>query len=496
MRLKAGVVSDRGLVRSVNEDSFFLRQGLYAVCDGMGGARAGEVASEMACMGLLALDPATAGEKELKTAVRNINHAIISRSLTDERLLGMGTTMTVALIRGKTLFLAHVGDSRAYLFRDGRLEQLTDDHSWVGELVRRGELTPAEAAIHPHRSVITRALGTDVELEPDLKELELREGDRLLLCTDGLTGLVAESQLAEILAREESPQTVAELLVKAALEAGGDDNVTAIVVDVLPEESKEPAETTERPEPAETTERPAEGSEGTEQPRESTDQPLGSAGRSLESSSPGRTQGEGAGDELADRIIIGPADRGGGMDWARRIRSSVVMEKLGLKPLAKPKLLLSEASESGKGEKEIPTGRDAKRHPARGQKLAEDLVLREGREPDEGQVPAATTTPHRSRRRWVPMAIGAAILLVVVVGFATFNSTVYYVGEYQGQVALYRGLPATVLGIDLSNAIELSRVSYEALDPYLRSRVDAHELVSKKEGQQFLRLLQIQGNLE
>lgn len=427
MRLRAGVVTDCGLVRPANEDSFFLRRGLYAVCDGMGGARAGEVASEMACLGLLALDPATAGGRELRTAVTNVNHAIISRSLSDERLLGMGTTMTAALIREGTLFLAHVGDSRAYLFRDGRLEQLTDDHSWVGELVRRGELTPAQAAAHPQRSIITRALGTDLELEPDLREVELREGDRLLLCTDGLSGLVAESDLAEILSRPESPQTVAELLVKAALEAGGDDNVTAIVVDVLPEGDID--------------------------------------------------------DELGDRILVGPADREGGMHWARRIKSTLVREKLGLKPGAKSKPEMPEGGEPGESAENLPVA-------------GPSPALDSEQEVAEDQASVKTRTRYAARRRWLFVAVGVAVLLVAVVGFAIFNSTVYYVGEHEGKVALYRGLPATVAGIELSAAIELGSVSYETLDPYLRSRVDAHELVSKQEGQRFLRMLETLDDLE
>jgi serine/threonine protein phosphatase PrpC len=234
VRLRAGVASDRGLVRQTNEDSYLARRGLYAVCDGMGGARAGEVASQMACQGLLTLDPASAGQQDLRTAIVEANLAITRRSLSEEPLLGMGTTLTAVLAGEGSLSLAHVGDSRAYLLHDGSLTQLTSDHSWVGEMVRRGELTPAQAAIHPHRSVITRALGTDGDVEPDIFEVAVEVGDRILLCSDGLTGMVSDPEIAELLRRDEGPQAVAGLMVQAALAGGGEDNVTVVVVDVLP----------------------------------------------------------------------------------------------------------------------------------------------------------------------------------------------------------------------------------------------------------------------
>ncbi len=210
-----------------------LRPGLYAVCDGMGGARAGEVASQMACLGLLAVDPATAGREDLRQAIVRANKAIIQRSSSENELFGMGTTLTAAMIVKDTLLVAHVGDSRAYLMRDGELAQMTADHSWVGEMLRRGEITPAQAARHPHRSVITRALGTDFELDPDLVELPAQAQDRLLLCSDGLTGMVDDRTIAHILGLAADAQVTAQSLVDAALENGGEDNVTVVIVDLL-----------------------------------------------------------------------------------------------------------------------------------------------------------------------------------------------------------------------------------------------------------------------
>ena len=219
-------------MRQTNEDSYLLRWGLYAVCDGMGGARAGEIASEMACRGLLEVDPLTADGPALVEAVKEINRAIAERSGQDTSLLGMGTTLTAALAGPDKITLVHVGDSRAYLLHEGRLRQLTEDHSWVAEMIRRGELTPAEAAIHPHRSVITKALGTERELSPDLVETEVRPGDRLMLCSDGLTGMVFDPEIEEALNQDLGAQEAADFLAAAALAAGGEDNVTVIVVDV------------------------------------------------------------------------------------------------------------------------------------------------------------------------------------------------------------------------------------------------------------------------
>ena len=232
MRLQAGYASNVGSGAADQRGLLSPARGLYAVCDGMGGARAGEIASEMACRGLLGVDPLTADGPALVEAVKEINRAIAERSGQDTSLLGMGTTLTAALAGPDKIMLVHVGDSRAYLLHEGRLRQLTEDHSWVAEMIRRGELTPAEAAIHPHRSVITKALGTERELSPDLVETEVRPGDRLMLCSDGLTGMVFDPEIEEALNQDLGAQEAADLLAAAALAAGGEDNVTVIVVDV------------------------------------------------------------------------------------------------------------------------------------------------------------------------------------------------------------------------------------------------------------------------
>jgi len=266
-------------------------------------------------------------------------------------------------------------------------------------MVRRGELTPAQAAVHPHRSVITRALGTDDEVEPDVVEVPLEAGDRLLLCTDGLTGMVSDEEIAAILARSEEPAALADHLVQAALAGGGEDNVTVIVVELKEAE----------PEPPQT----AGGDEDTERDQDA---------------------------EADEEILVGPTERGGGL--TSRVR------------------LVRRA----RGEVRRSLGARDERAPRR-----------------------------RFGRRGVMIASTVVVVLAVLVGgFAAFNSSVYYVGTHNGLVALYRGLPVSFLGIELSSVVEEGTVMYETLAPYLRTRVDNHDLVSKEEGQRFLRSLSIQ----
>ena len=216
MRLRHGAASHVGLVRQQNEDSFVAGGGVFAVCDGMGGARAGEVASEVACRFLMEIVP-EADSARLESTVAEANRAIFLKSVEDSSLAGMGTTLTALVTTGDGVLVAHVGDSRAYLWREGGMRQLTDDHSLVAELVRRGQLTPAQAAVHPHRSVITRALGTDGVVKPDIFPISLEPGDRLVICSDGLSGMVPEQDIARLLSTGEDPQSIAQWLVEAAL---------------------------------------------------------------------------------------------------------------------------------------------------------------------------------------------------------------------------------------------------------------------------------------
>lgn len=373
MRLIQGAASHVGLVRKQNEDSFVAGNGLYAVCDGMGGARAGEVASETACRTLLTERPT--GEEDLRRSVDLANRAIVRQGISDPHLFGMGTTMTAAVGREGGLLFAHIGDSRAYLLHEGALRQVTEDHSLVGELMRRGQLTPEEAAAHPHRSVITRALGTEPDVRPDVFALDLEPGDRVLFCSDGLSGMVADEELGRVLGESDDPQAVADALVQAALAGGGEDNITVVVVMAVEE-------------------------------GDDADQATGVL----------------AGGSMGGVTAFGPEDR------TAEARGSV-----------------------------------------RGMRIRRGL----------GHL----------RRRVVILSVSAVLVLVLLgaAGLALLNSSVYFVGTYEGKVALYQGMPYTVLGRQLYQVVEVAPTEYGTLDGYVRGRVDAREVTTKEAGQRFIR---------
>jgi protein phosphatase len=229
VRVVAGAATDIGRVREGNEDSFLVHDPLFAVADGMGGHEGGEVASNLALETIARLSDHGAGD--LGALVQDANRAVFERSLRDRSVAGMGTTLTAVLVRGDRARLGHVGDSRAYLLRDAELHVLTEDHTLVHRMVEAGEITQEEAEVHPHRSILTRALGVDMTVEVDDGELELRPGDRLMLCTDGLTGMITERRIREILTSTPSADDAAGALVGAANRAGGVDNITVVVLD-------------------------------------------------------------------------------------------------------------------------------------------------------------------------------------------------------------------------------------------------------------------------
>jgi len=237
MMIKVGATSDIGQVREGNEDSFLVLDPLYAVADGMGGHRGGEVASNLALQTIQRLF--TAQEGTLTEQVEQANRAVFERSQSDREVAGMGTTLTAALVQGAQVRLAHVGDSRAYLYRDGELQLLTEDHTLVHKMLVEGEITESEAETHPHRSILTRALGVDGSVQVDEGIVEMRNGDRLLLCTDGLTGMVSDEQIKAVLAESKDPQEAVDRLVRAANRAGGIDNITAVVIDFVEDGSSD-----------------------------------------------------------------------------------------------------------------------------------------------------------------------------------------------------------------------------------------------------------------
>lgn len=236
--LRYAARSDVGLVRSNNQDSAYAGPHLLVVADGMGGHAGGDVASSVAIAALAPLDGESHGPDdaldELERALEEAREEIITRSQTNPELAGMGTTVTAILRAGNKLAMVHLGDSRGYLLRDGVLTQVTTDHTFVQHLVNTGKITPEEAEHHPQRSVVMRVLGDfDVDIAPDLSVREARAGDRWLLCSDGLSGFVSGDTIAQTLHDIADVDTCAERLVQLALRAGGGDNVTVVVADVL-----------------------------------------------------------------------------------------------------------------------------------------------------------------------------------------------------------------------------------------------------------------------
>jgi PPM family protein phosphatase len=224
------VASDTGRRRRRNEDNYVVAPPLFAVADGMGGAQAGEVASRLAASALEGGDShGLRGLERIDALIQEANRRIYDRASTDPTASGMGTTMTVALVEGMTVAIGHVGDSRAYLVRNEQMEQLTEDHSLVNELLKSGKLSQDEAHVHPQRSVITRAVGTDPDVDVDGFTIEAEENDVFLLCSDGLTDMVSDEEILELVHehRDDLDKAV-KALVAAANRGGGEDNITAV----------------------------------------------------------------------------------------------------------------------------------------------------------------------------------------------------------------------------------------------------------------------------
>ena len=224
-------LSDIGLVRKTNQDCLVEAGNLAGVADGMGGHLGGEVASADARDAVSAfVADKTPGPILLRQAIEEANRAVYEHAKTDEALSGMGTTLTVLWVGETAMYLGHVGDSRCYLWRDGKLQQMSEDHSMVMEMVRLGLITPAEAAVHPMRNVITRAVGVDPTVEVDTAAFPRQKGDLWLICSDGLHGMVEDEGIAEILHSAATDREAAEALVQAALTGGGRDNVTVMLL--------------------------------------------------------------------------------------------------------------------------------------------------------------------------------------------------------------------------------------------------------------------------
>ena len=248
MRFTCAARTDTGIVRSGNEDNYLMLsdRGVFIVADGMGGHAAGEVASEMAVRiisrelgSLRGLNDEQAGER-MRTAIINANSAIFERTLTEHDKRGMGTTTTALILLPRRFLIGQVGDSRAYMLRNGHFLQVTKDHSYVQEQVDLGLLTQEQARVHPYSNVITRCIGANADVVPDVYFGGLRVGDVLLLASDGLTGMLEDEQLQAILASEGGPQLWVDRMISEANRRGGLDNITAIVIRIEPDGAPDP----------------------------------------------------------------------------------------------------------------------------------------------------------------------------------------------------------------------------------------------------------------
>ena len=230
---RVAAVTDPGRTRRHNEDSYVIEPPLFAIADGMGGAQAGEVASGLATAALKEGQADAGGEQRIADLIQEANRRVYDRSSSDPNTSGMGTTITVALVEDDHVAFGHVGDSRAYLIRDASMEQLTEDHSLVNELLKTGKLSREEAETHPQRSVITRALGTDPDVDVDTFSVRAENGDLFLLCSDGLTDMVSEESILDLVERHRDDIDGAlRALVKEANRGGGQDNITVVAFEI------------------------------------------------------------------------------------------------------------------------------------------------------------------------------------------------------------------------------------------------------------------------
>ncbi len=433
--LKAGAATDVGRVRQINEDRFLCEDGLYVVADGVGGHQAGEVAAQTAvetvAKAFTAIAPGGRTTDSLVDAIQAANEAVWRLAQTTSEKRGMGTTLTaMALVREdgeELLALANVGDSRNYRLQDGELLQLTDDHSLVEEMVREGKLTREEATVHPQRSIITRALGMEPEIEVDWWELIPYRGDRLLLCSDGLTNELSDDRIAATLRQVADPQEAARDLVRQARAEGGGDNITVVVVDVLDDDDRaERASETVADDEA-----PAAGGRG------------GTGGRG---GALGRAGGPGPGSGAGS----GPA--------------TVSMARIAVAPT----------------EEDVPLpGRSAPVASA-----APDPPRRPPAEP-------APRGPAAKPKRFTWRVAGFVVLLVAVVlgtvaAIGWYARSTYYVGFAGDQVAIYKGRPGGVLWFDptLRERKPLTRAEVPAA--YLPDVEKGKEVDSKAEADRYV----------
>ncbi len=429
-------LTDTGHQRSTNEDSHFARAPLFVIADGMGGAQAGEVASQLAITHFSdGLPDGDGAERQLERAVQEANADIHALSERDARRAGMGTTLTAAYVGAGEVSFAHVGDSRAYLLRDGRLERVTEDHSLVEELLRQGRLTEEEAEEHPQRSIITRALGPEPDVDVDTFTLTAADGDVFLICSDGLTSMVPDATIAELVIEADDIATAAERLVAAALDAGGRDNVT-VVLFRLEQVGDEAA---------------AEDADAQAPPTEEQTPP--------EVAEPPPTQALATVSETVDDDEAPPS--GGDPPSSRGEGGSP----------AEPAALIAPAAPPAQEPASPRIHRRAPRMP---------------RPPRSGGRP-------RLRRRVTATLVVIGVFAVLAVGALLATQSVYFIGtDAYGQVTIYNGLPYVLPGgVRLYTQYFVSGVTAAELSPLERGRLFNNQLRSQSAASKLVSQLEL-----
>ena len=436
-----GALTDIGLHRKTNEDAFVMAPPLFAVCDGMGGAQAGEVASELAAETLAA---AVAAGRPLLAAAEQANAAVYQRAHEDSDHSGMGTTLTAMVLEGDMGHFVHIGDSRAYLLRGGALEQLSDDHSLVGEMVREGRLSESDAASHPHRSILSRALGTEPLARIDEFVVDLCAGDVLLLCSDGLSGVVAAEAIKATLGRAD-PDDAAAALVAEARKNGGPDNITAVVLRL-----DEPCAADEEITlvvPA------AQSATVVLAPLAAPAGPPAAADEEVTLVVPAYQSAT---------LVLAPPTAPAGPPAAADEEVTLVV------PVGQPAGADAAPTAAGEAAAEAPGS------PEDPGVADEPAAASPG---PEGAADAPPPEPPRAPRRRLGCLVVLLTLLAVVAGAGALTvSTVFYLGVDDGRLAIYSGLPATLGPLQLHAVYRRSSLPYESLGPAERRLIDEQGL--------------------
>ncbi|GAB2488642.1 protein phosphatase 2C domain-containing protein [Promicromonospora xylanilytica] len=439
--LRYAARSDVGLVRSNNQDSAYAGPNLLVVADGMGGHAGGDVASALTIAALVGLDrPDHSSDQSMSELERSIDRArqdLVDATTADPDLAGMGTTVTALLKSGNTLAMAHLGDSRAYLLRDGTLAQVTVDHTFVQHLVDTGRITPDEAETHPQRNVVMRVLGDfDLDLTPDLSIREAVPGDRWMLCSDGLSGFVPDDEIAEVLVSVTTPHDAVERLVSMSMRAGSTDNITVVVADVLDEAAAATTAATVTPEIV--------GSAAL----------AGVTAGGGDPASPTSLPGADLDGDTVTSFTRSTVP-GGGQPATSPVAVTVLPDAMAQDGLADT---LEQAMLAGGTEEE---------------QYQPDI------QPDDDlddEVDEEESAP--KKRVW--LTVLSVLLVIAGLGLAgwggfRWTQTQYYVGESDGQVAVFRGIPATAGPLTFSTPVELTGTRVDELPEFVANRV--HESI-------------------